>query len=145
MPKLLRILALLWIALMLGFNLFYATSKLTLRITWTGVNSGGTIYEEWYEIGWPAQLIEVRKDQATQDFNASIDSSFGLAIAFDLIVWAILPIVFWLTANRLIKRTRIAKGLCHRCGYNLDGSVSDQCPECGTDIYMLTTLKKPTD
>lgn len=29
------------------------------------------------------------------------------------------------------KASRVAKGLCSECGYNLRGNVSGACPECG--------------
>src|SRR5439155_5802664 len=32
---------------------------------------------------------------------------------------------------RVRRRTRRAKGLCVRCGYDLRGNVSGVCPECG--------------
>jgi hypothetical protein len=34
-------------------------------------------------------------------------------------------------AGRIRRRTRHAKGLCARCGYDLRGNVSGVCPECG--------------
>ncbi|MCH9033232.1 MAG: hypothetical protein IID42_01850 [Planctomycetes bacterium] len=33
----------------------------------------------------------------------------------------------------LRRRYRRRRGLCIRCGYNLEGNVSGVCPECGTE------------
>ncbi|MCH8805988.1 MAG: hypothetical protein IH986_07860 [Planctomycetes bacterium] len=31
-------------------------------------------------------------------------------------------------------RSRVSKGCCRQCGYNLTGNVSGRCPECGSDV-----------
>jgi hypothetical protein len=31
-----------------------------------------------------------------------------------------------------LRRERLSKGLCVRCGYDLTGNVNGVCPECGT-------------
>ena len=49
-------------------------------------------------------------------------------------VAAALPPAFWL-AHRL--RRRPPPGLCRRCGYNLTGNVSGNCPECGDPIVRV--------
>lgn len=38
-------------------------------------------------------------------------------------------------------RKRIPPGHCKKCGYNLTGSTSGMCPECGTGIEMAGGLK----
>ena len=34
----------------------------------------------------------------------------------------------------LLRRRRKKRGLCLKCGYNLDGNESGVCPECGTEV-----------
>lgn len=36
-----------------------------------------------------------------------------------------------------ISRKRLARGLCHHCGYDLQGNVSGICPECGKKAAMV--------
>lgn len=57
-------------------------------------------------------------------------------------LWAILPVIYW-TFIRKRRRiaTRIAKGLCLVCGYDLRShSPGQRCPECGTEIVAKATV-----
>ncbi len=48
----------------------------------------------------------------------------------------ILPVVALLAllGGGLVRRGRIRHGACRRCGYDLSGSRSSRCPECGTTV-----------
>lgn len=51
------------------------------------------------------------------------------------LVLAILPAVWLLTRRGRVRRARVAKGLCWRCGYDLVGNVNaEACPECGEAV-----------
>ena len=47
-----------------------------------------------------------------------------------VMVTAMPPLWWLLTAPRVRRRRRIRKGLCPTCGYDLRGSMG-ACPECG--------------
>jgi hypothetical protein len=38
-----------------------------------------------------------------------------------------------LFVNKQIRRSRLRRGLCVQCGYNLSGSPSQKCSECGVE------------
>jgi hypothetical protein len=48
------------------------------------------------------------------------------------ILFAILPARWMLSYRRAARRER--EGRCLRCGYDLRGSTSGKCPECGTPV-----------
>jgi hypothetical protein len=55
---------------------------------------------------------------------------FGDAATFGTTWWILLTLAAALRARR-----RCRRGLCARCAYDLNGSLSiDHCPECGTPI-----------
>jgi len=45
-------------------------------------------------------------------------------------IWPALAVVAPLTALIWLWPTRVPRGHCRRCGYNLTGNVSGRCPEC---------------
>lgn len=55
--------------------------------------------------------------------------------------WSLLPIAAILPAMRLRhllrQRTRLSRGLCMNCGYDLRSS-RDRCPECGQAVAPVT-------
>ncbi len=40
--------------------------------------------------------------------------------------------------RRSISRRRLGRGLCHHCGYDLQGNMSGICPECGKAVELQT-------
>jgi len=59
----------------------------------------------------------------------------GAAVAF-IVVPAVLAIMLgWFLIDRpnALRRQRLKRGLCGKCGYDLRGNVSGVCPECGND------------
>ena len=54
-------------------------------------------------------------------------------IWFFLVLLAVYPVTFLLSTPRRRRRQRMEQGLCVRCGYDLRGSESSRCPECGDE------------
>ncbi len=78
-------------------------------------------------------LLSVRwgRGQYGDEFDIRTDCSVVcLPLWMPLLVFAAYPIVA-LIRGPLRRWRRHRKGLCLRCGYNLEGNVSGVCPECG--------------
>lgn len=63
-----------------------------------------------------------------------------------ILVSAVLPCILIPIAWRHVRRFRVGKHRCPRCGYDLTGNVSGRCPECGTQIDLNTnddTVRSP--
>lgn len=59
----------------------------------------------------------------------------------DLLPWYIAALLFplgawatWAWTRNHRARRRLPPGYCKHCGYNLYGTTSGRCPECGTRI-----------
>lgn len=74
-------------------------------------------------------------------YGTSLGKSFSIfihevRIATPLLPWALLfsvwPIFWLIRFPSRRKKTRARRGLCVRCGYNLAGSTTGVCSECGT-------------
>lgn len=61
-----------------------------------------------------------------------------------VVLFAALPAFRFLKLSDRRRRSRIARGLCAGCGYNLTGNVSVVCPECGTAIPPGAEIKRVT-
>ncbi len=59
-----------------------------------------------------------------------------------LVLFAVYPVTFLLYTPRRRRRQRLEQGLCVRCGYDLRGNASGQCPECGCEVQLQH--RKPT-
>ncbi len=71
--------------------------------------------------------------------GASVEVSVGITKSFEIPLWsfAVLALVYpAYQLLRLNKRKR-RSGLCENCGYDLRGSVSGACSECGTEIIEV--------
>lgn len=72
-----------------------------------------------------------------------MDTYIGSAFAC-LVIAAVLLLAFtvWIVRegneNEAIKRRRLARRFCVRCGYNVHQNTS-RCPECGTPIEGEST------
>jgi hypothetical protein len=77
--------------------------------------------------------LDIESDKNSLDFPPYCRTCLVVfPVWFDLIVGAILVtpmLLFWRRNHRL--RRRIREGRCRTCGYDLRGSVSSVCPECG--------------
>ena len=147
MPKLLRILALFWIALMLGVN-YRSFSSDTYQAMGNVPLPDGTYmatYDEWevYTFGWPFKITD---KQTVEEFAESINGELLLDVFLNLGIWFWAPGTLWFFARYLSKRARAASGFCPQCGYNCTGIESTECPECGYELppEMDTAVKKPT-
>jgi len=78
--------------------------------------------------------------------NWTLDRVWGasevrpLAFVIDSSFWAGLSYCVIVVPQRMRARTREferrRRGLCVRCGYNLEGNTSGDCPECGTKFEL---------
>lgn len=55
-----------------------------------------------------------------------------------------LPIPAWWLKHSLRKRSRVKRGICVKCAYDLRAST-DKCPECGTAIPRRKEIAKSPD
>lgn len=53
---------------------------------------------------------------------------YAILLILSAVLWWLLPVVYE------------SPGVCRRCGYDLTGNVSGQCPECGQAIAMTNTI-----
>jgi hypothetical protein len=94
--------------------------------------------EHTHELGWPNPIFKLHKKFDPYRLSFSPEQNAALAAFAFLIVWVVPPVIFWPLASILIKRSRVSKGLCHRCGYNCKGTISNDCPECGATRIVNT-------
>ncbi|MGB0768555.1 MAG: hypothetical protein ACPGYV_12710 [Phycisphaeraceae bacterium] len=147
MPKLFRILALLWIALMLGINFYTADKSLLVERGHGWLPNGQPIAfyheENLYTFGWPFKIVD---EQGVDDFSGSIDGDLLFDLLINLGIWFWAPGTLWFFARHMSKNIRDSAGLCPQCNYNCTGVESPECPECGYESppEINTTLKKPT-
>lgn len=63
---------------------------------------------------------------------------FGVKYAEVPLGWVVLTLMLIVAAlacgAHLLTRRLVARGMCARCGYDLQGNMSGRCPECGTPI-----------
>jgi hypothetical protein len=50
------------------------------------------------------------------------------------LVVTVLPVSILIVTSRIRRASRLRKGQCISCGYDLAGNVSGVCPECGTAV-----------
>ena len=46
-------------------------------------------------------------------------------------VWAAMLAWYFIDRPKVLRRQRLANGLCGKCGYDLRGNLSGVCPKCG--------------
>jgi len=75
-------------------------------------------------------------------FNRVGKNVWGLATPIRWIVLlSAIPPLLWILRYRGRRLERIKKGLCLKCGYDLQGSPN-ACPECGTERIQKSSNKK---
>jgi hypothetical protein len=82
----------------------------------------------------PAQLPAVR-DQ----WHLRLDVSVTSVRHWHVVAAAAVPPLLWLAVHgrrAWVSRRRRRLGLCRRCGYDLRGSESGRCSECGAAAAM---------
>lgn len=80
----------------------------------------------------------------------SDSKSTGAASEWTLPLWpffvfaSMSPIVNWLWERHQLRRRR-RRGHCETCGYNLTGSISGRCPECGAKTSKRNNIVRLND
>ncbi len=124
-------------------------------------NTSGQMHERWGEAwGWPfnamwtkswsresstfdrihecAHCFRVRQQWITGWKHdrvlplAIIWQGFALNMLLYWAAWLVLYLMFVLTVGGAQRSVRRRKGRCTKCGYDLQGSAGERCPECGT-------------
>lgn len=75
---------------------------------------------------WRGFDVHFYHSSDSQSLTVQTPASFVFCL---LLVYPALSI----TRDLLRRWRRRRRGLCRRCGYNLEGNVSGLCPECGTE------------
>ncbi len=65
---------------------------------------------------------------------AIIWQGFALNTLVYWAAWLVLYLMFVFTVGGAQRSVRRRKGRCTKCGYDLQGSAGERCPECGTQL-----------
>jgi DNA-directed RNA polymerase subunit RPC12/RpoP len=102
-------------------------------VRWTGTRIGLTVV---------STIIVVCIAAVLGAFGANMEEEFGyfLASVSAPLLWLVATVLIWKeTATERAERFGGAGGravACPRCGYNLTGLSSTQCPECGAQFTL---------
>lgn len=89
------------------------------------INGGVLSFAFWGLIAWEAACKWAR------GFFGSFVLPPGAIWVVAFVCLACVPIAFAIAIHFREIHTRRDRGLCERCGYDLRGNTSGQCPECG--------------
>jgi hypothetical protein len=102
-----------------------------------------------WSVGWPFRCVRVSHLHRFDPESAALRSSnvsgpevlwFGLAADVCLFTLIALLVLQLPRAIRYTRRTR--RGTCRACGYELRGSPTERCPECGSTQSVLVTAAR---
>jgi len=74
--------------------------------------------------------IAPRQPGSVGSFRFSCFAFRTTALIYLLLLWYCI----WSLKTKFSKRRFGTRGLCAKCGYNLEGNTSGVCPECGTRV-----------
>ncbi len=75
--------------------------------------------------------------QPMSDASTSTTTINWSNLALNILATILVGLLLFYAFALLVKDTRLPRGLCDECGYDLREST-DQCPECGTRIAPAT-------
>jgi hypothetical protein len=94
------------------------------------------VYAEGYvrnldgEISTRDRTLILRRRPDRRDFILPIVPTWP-GFALDSAFYGTLTFLLWSAPGFLRRRSRLRRGACRACGYDLRGSAGGQCPECG--------------
>lgn len=107
-----------------GFSVSTATFPNVRHFVWASTVERGFVND--------SACAQCRASTAGCAFGTGRTYMLGLPLWMMLLSLGWLP--FLLVRNRLRSLRRRRRGLCLKCGYNLQGNTSGRCPECGTAV-----------